>query len=276
MPANRFPYRPLAIANTSTISLVNTGVDSYVNFTTNNPVIEAGMCADINSVTLSKPATLTISAELPAGWTFTDTYNNNPIPFYAGPSYPNTTSQPFRICCPSSTTPRAYSLEPTATNSSFTFAKGILNVTVTKAVQIDINSVSAAAGGCSQVITATLPFRPTSIATLVVKYINGTAVQTIPSTITLTNIDLQKKFMVYGSTAGTTNVFTVEATSPEGLYKVASTSRPNITLTVNAAPKGTVRFAAMSLSLQKGGCSSLQTLSISSLPTTDIIVQFNS
>lgn len=126
-------------------------------------------------------------------------------------------------------------------------------------------------------LTATLPFLPNTTATLLVRYANGSSYPTSPSPITFTNTDLNKTFMLCPTSttiAGSTDL-TVEANSSDGLYAVATSNRPKITLSVTATPNGTVTLSTANFSIQRGGCSPTATLTVNTLPDSDLIVTFD-
>ena len=108
-------------------------------------------------------------------------------------------------------------------------------------------------------LTATLPFLPNTTATLLVRYANGSSYPTSPSPITFTNTDLNKTFMLCPTSttiAGSTDL-TVEANSSDGLYAVATSNRPKITLSVTATPNGTVTLSTANFSIHKDSWLSL-------------------
>lgn len=68
---------------------------------------------------------------------------------------------------------------------------------------------------------------------------------------------------------------TVEALSPEGLYKVDDASRPNITLTIIPTPPNTLTLSGQTFLMQKGGCSPSQNITTSPTPNTNVNVEFD-
>lgn len=157
--------------------------------------------------------------------------------------------------------------------------KGLLNITVTKAVAINTTSVTVPVGGCSQLITATLPFVPTSTATLLIKFASGTnsGFTTSPSSIIFSNTDTIKSFSICSAAnnVGNTTSLTVEVTSTENLFTVATASRPGISFTMVAAPSDKVTIPT-SINVPRSGCSSTQSLSLTNNPVSDLIVTFDS
>ena len=278
-PANRFPYRPYLFSSVTSLSFPSTATGSITFANSSNFLVQAGKSVT-STVVISTAAAVDVTATLPtADWAITSASTSAPnantktITF----ALAGQTNVTFAILAPSSAK-GSYLIPVVSGNSLYYVTKGYLNVTVTQPVTVSPTDLTASAGGCSQMLTAILPFLPNTTATLLVRYAtNGSSYPTSPSPITFTNTDLTKTFMLCPTSTTTAGsiVLTVEANSSDGLYAVATSNRPSITLSVTATPNGTVTLSTANFSIQKGGCSPTATLTVNTLPDSDLIVTFD-
>ena len=169
---NRFPYRPYPISTVVKSNFTTTATGN-ITFSNNNPIVEAGTTLTSISATISSiPDTSTdATVSLPAAtWAISDTVLNSANSRTI--TFPNTTgslkTNAIKILAPAEAV-GSYLIPVVSNNPSYYLAKGYLNVTVTKPVTLGATTVTSVAGGCSQLISAKLPFNPTSNATLSVK-----------------------------------------------------------------------------------------------------------
>lgn len=81
--------------------------------------------------------------------------------------------------------------------------------------------------------------------------------------------------MVCPSSGSNTSItLTAEVSSSEGLYVV--TNKPTITLAITPTPTANITLSSYTASIEKGGCSDTRTISITSLPDSDVSVNFDS